>query len=77
MPSSVAKQHGSKKRAFGSRTRRAHESDEEELEARLFGTRKQRKTGSKAHDDDGEAETGLGWMQDSEVRRTHATRDKR
>lgn len=70
MPSSVSKPHGSKKRALGSsRSRRAHEEDEEEeLEARLFGTRKQRKTGSKAQEDHDGAETGLGWMQDSEVR---------
>lgn len=68
-----------RKRSIGSasqRSRRAQEMDEEqELEARLFGARKQRKTGSKVDDGDNDgADTGLGWMQDSEVRLHHHLR---
>ncbi|BEI87660.1 uncharacterized protein CcaverHIS019_0103780 [Cutaneotrichosporon cavernicola] len=68
MRSPVAKLHRSKKRSFGSRSRRAHEEDEEEqLEARLFGSRKQQRTGSNSQDDHDGTGTGLGWMQDSEL----------
>lgn len=61
MPSHAAKPLKTKKRA------KDEFEEEADLEAQLFGTKKSTKKSSKRTKHDEEEETGMGWMQDSEV----------
>lgn len=63
MPPHTVKPSRSKKRS------KDGAEEEADLEAQLFGTRKSAKKPSKrSKREDDEEETGLGWMQDSDVR---------
>lgn len=61
MPSHAAKPLKTKKRA------KDDLEEEADLEAQLFGTKKSSKKTSKRSKHDDEEDTGMGWMQDSEV----------